>query len=152
MIGTILEKDSSNPPKIFSVWPKSIQENDDIVFAVKKEHDRKAKDSCFMPGEHEEDVLTFEDLALEALKNESNNFNYRGDEYSISSLQDGIGAISSKKGDVASVIYEAGEGIVEILEDKRKEVYKFSPTIPLQIEGGRLKNYKEYKESVDIEK
>jgi hypothetical protein len=128
-----------------------MQNEQDIVFAVKREHERNVDDNEFLPSKYEDKVKTFEDLALAALQNKETEFRYQDENYSISAFQDGEGVISSKKGDVANIYYDGEDGEVEVLEEKKKEVYKFSPTIPLKIENGRLVNFKDYKQEVEVE-
>jgi hypothetical protein len=149
--GTITEKDENKPPKAFNKWPQDMQNEQDIVFAVKREHGRNVDDSEFLPSKYEDKVKTFENLALNALKNKEAEFTYQDENYSISAFKDGEGVISSKKGDVANIYYDGEDGEVEVFEEKKKEVYKFSPTIPLKIENGRLVNFKDYKQEVEVE-
>ena len=141
--GTVIEKDGCDPIKMFSGWSQSLEGCPEVVFAVKKEHNMyltEDEDEFKLVTVTGEDGQNFEESAQQAIREQSNSFEYHNHLYYFKKDDDGSVYICSEGRIVADAFIEGEQCLVDILESEKRYVSNTQPLVPLCIKDGKIAN------------
>ena len=138
--GIVREKDGNRSPKIFNGWSENLENCQEAIFAVKKEHQMFNYDEL----KHKKEGLNFNDTIIQAIENKRNNFSYHGHEFSLKKSSNEEVYVTSNGSIVANILTDGEEHLIEIAEGKEKYVENFSGSITPIIENGHLVNRSQF--------
>lgn len=137
--GTVIEKDGSDPIKMFSGWSPSLDGCPEAVFAVKKEHEMYLQnDESWSISISDQDGLNFEETVQQAIQMQRNTFEYHAHDYFFKKDDNGNVYICSKGRIIADAFIEEGECLVDIAENEKRYVSNTQPAEPLRIKDGKI--------------
>ena len=142
----VREKDGNSQPKTFENWG-NLESCDEVVFAVKKEHQMFGYNSHDVNYDNQKD-FDFEQSTINSIKERCNSFDYHNHVFRLKKSKDDEIFIVSEDGViVADVVADDSECLVEVREEQRKYVENTSTFVKPIIKDGKLVNFAQFKKS-----
>ena len=144
--GIVRDKDGNGEPRIFKGWGdrlSDLENNEEAIFAVKKDHKMFGYDAVEVNGVSENE-LDFSQVVDKAIKEKTNIFTYHSQTFVLKKDDNNIYVGLSGGDIVATVSIENEECKTTIYPEKVKNVENLSGNITPIIKDGKLQNFDEF--------
>ena len=140
--GTVREKDGFCKTKIFDDWNECYKNEQEVLFAVKKEH------QMFGYKIPDEEGLDFAETINQAIIQKNNSFSYHNHDFCLKKSKENDILVTTSKGQIIGDVFIDGEECAIELKDRMEEyVENFSVSIKPIIKDGKLINLDEFKKT-----